>query len=289
MAAEALLLPGENLLLYGKTNAGKTEQLARLIEAMATPERPARVYTAKEPSTLTRLRPLEAKKLVEIERHPASADAFVWIDNAVQGRIFRDGKYVDGTPEKYSLIAFESLSGMAELVLNALGIQAANGFNVGGEPAPGLKIQAEGQVITIPSGSRSHYLVAQKWLLQKIWDTQLLPTPVVMTAHEDVVPLTKKAPDGEKSIEHAAALGISGIIGPLTAGSALTASLPKNIVFTFRLVTVVAESSNKHVMFTGNHKDGSLEGIANARCAVDVKQEPTDVVAMLRTIRGKLK
>lgn len=286
-----LLEPGENLLLYGSTNSGKTTQVRKIIEIMATKEKPALVYATREPSTLTILKPLEAKGLCRIIYYHPMHDPFIWIDNATQGRVpSEDGKSwsaVDLT--KYCLVVYDSLSGQGDLVLNGLGRQAAEGYNVGGEPAPGLKIKAAGQEIVVPSGSRSHYLVAQRWLLGMVWQAQLLPVPQVWTAHEDVVGLEKKAPDGEKSIEIAAALGIRGVVGPMVAGSALTANLPKYFVYTFRLVTQTAETSNKHIMFTGNHKDGSLQGIANARCDVALRQEPTDVVKMLQEIRAKLK
>lgn len=287
---EQLLLPGENLLDYGPTNAGKTTQLRKLIEAMATKERPARAYIFREPSTRSILTPLELKGLCELEVfNPLVHDPIIWIDNATQGRVWKEGEWRDGDPARLSLVAFDSLSGCGDGVLNHLGVQAANGYNVGGEPAPGLKIKAQGAEIMVPSGSRSHYLVAQRWLLGKVWDAQNLPCPQVWNAHEDVVPLDKKHADGEKTIEIAATLGIRGVIGPMVAGSALTSSLPKYFVFTFRMTTIPADASNKHVMFTGNHKDGSLMGIANARCDVEVRQEPTDVVVMLRKIREKLK
>lgn len=288
MPTPDLLLPGENLLLFGPTNAGKTNQLRKLIEEMATKERPARVYIFREPSSVTVLKPLVDRGICELEQFHPSHDPFIYIDNAVQGRVWRDGKWIDGEPHKYSLIANESLSGQGDLVLNALGRQAADGFNVGGEPAPGLKIKAGGQEIVVPSGSRSHYLVAQRWLLQKVWDAQLLPCPVVFTAHEDVVGLEKKSPDGEKSVEFSAALGIRGVIGPMVAGSALTGGLPKYFVFTFRLTTSPSETGNKKIMFTGNHKDGVLMGIANSRCDIPVRYEPSDVVAALKAIRAKL-
>lgn len=283
-----LLEPGENLLMYGGTNAGKTTQLRKIIEAMATKEKPFRVHVTREPSALTILTPLVKKGICEIEYYHPLHDPFVWISKSVAGEVWREGKWVNGQPENLAGAAFDSLSGQGDLVLNALGEQAAKGFNVGGEPAPGLKIQAGGTEMMVPSGSRSHYLVAQRWLLGQVWAAQLLPCPQIWTAHEDVVGLDKKAPDGERSVEFAAGLGIRGIIGPMVAGSALTGNLPKYFVYTFRLTTQVAEGSNKHVMFTGNHKDGTLEGKANARCDIPVKIEPTDVVKTLLDIRKKL-
>lgn len=286
---ELLLEPGESLLLYGGTNAGKSTQLRALIKAIATKERKARVYVTDKGGTRSILKPLEDAGICELEYFEPPMDPFIWIDNAAQGKLWRDGRWQDGKPADLALIGYEALSGCGDLVLNALGVQAAAGHNVGGEPAPGLKIEASGQSIMVPSGSRTHYLVAQRWLLEKVWQSQLLPCPVVWTSHEDIVPLDKKHADGEKTVEIASALGIRGVIGPMVAGSALTANLPKYFVFTFRLVVVPADASNKHIMFTGRHKDGSLEGLANARCEVPVRQDPTDVVKMLQLIRQKLK
>jgi hypothetical protein len=290
MSSLELLLPGESLLLYGGTNAGKTTQLRKLIEAQATPERKARVNVTDRGGTTSILQPLVAKGICELEIYDETThDALIWIDRVCQGQIWREGKWIDGECERLSLWATESLSGCGDLTLNALGVQAANGFNVGGEPAPALKIQAQGQTLLVPSGSRTHYLVAQRLLLAKVWQSQNLPCAQVWTSHEDIVPLDKKHADGERTVEIAASLGIKGIIGPMVAGSALTSNLPKYFVFTFRLAVIPADTSNKHVLFTGRHKDGSLEGLANARCEVPVMQNPTDVVAMLKKIRENLK
>lgn len=284
---ENLLRAGENLLIYGATNAGKTTQLRRLIEAMATKEKPARVYVTDRGGTVSILQPLVDRGICQLEVYRDS-DRFMWIDNAVQGRIYREGRWVDGEPQKLCLIAFESLSGCGDLVVNALGQQAAAGFNVGGEPAPSLKVQADGQSIQIPSNSGTHYFVAQRWLLEKVWQSQLLPVPVVWTAHEEVVSLEKKDRQGNRELETAASLGIKGVIGPQVCGQALTKDLPKYFVFTFRMVKVPAEQINKTVLFTGRHKDGPLEGLANARCEIELKQEPADVVKILQKIRAKL-
>lgn len=286
-----ILYPGENLLLYGKTGSGKTTQLVELIKRMATKEKPARIYLTDGGSAVA-YKPLVAKGICQLEIYRDPLDRFIWIDNAVQGNVLREGKYVDGDPSNLSLIGFESLSGQGDLVLNALGQQAAAGQNVGGEPAPALKIMAEGKQITIPSGSRTHYLVAQRWLLEKVWQSFALPCPTVWTAHEDIATLDKKHPDGDKTLETSAGLGIRGIIGPMIAGSALTKELPKYFIFTFRLSTRVTEVAKKHIMFTGHHKDGQLEGLANSRTPLNSKVgliiEPTDVAATLLQIQKEL-
>lgn len=288
MAIE-LLLPGENCMLYGPTGGGKTTQLRKLIEAMATKDRPARVYAAREPSTLTILSPCVRAGICQIVYHNPQQDPFMWIDNAMQGMLPGDGEnWVQGEPQNLSLIVFEGASSMSDLAMAGLGKQAAEGNNVGGEPAPALKIQSGGKTLMVESNSRSHYLVAQKFMLKRVWVAQTLPCPQVWTAHEDIVGLDKKTNDGTQR-EIAASLGIRGVIGPQLAGSALTAGLPKYFVFTFRLTAIPAEQSKKHVLYTGRHKDGDLEGIANARVDLPVRYEPADIVKVLTEIRGKLK
>lgn len=284
-----LLEAGESVLLYGGTNAGKTTCLRKLIEAMATKERPALVNVTDKGGTVSILKPLVDKGICKLNIYHPKVNSFIWIENICNGKFFDGEKWVSAECEKLSLWATESLSGCGDLTLNSLGAQAAAGFNVGGEPAPALKIQTPEQTLAVNGSSRSHYLVAQRWLLEKVWNSQLLPCPQVWTSHEDIVMLDRKQADGERVIEIAGSLGIKGVIGPMVAGSALTANLPKYFVFTFRLAVLPADASNKHLLFTGRHKDGSLEGLANARCDVNVKYEPADLVRVLQDIRMKLK
>jgi energy-coupling factor transporter ATP-binding protein EcfA2 len=282
--------PADNLLLYGMTGSGKSTQLAELIKAMATVECPGRVYLTDR-GGVSIYKPLAVKGLCQIEAYDGVSDRFIWIDNAVQGKVFREGKWITTDLKKICLIGYDSLSGSGGLVLNALGHQAAAGNNVGGEPAPGLKIQAEGQTIMVPSGSRTHYLVGQRYIQEKIWQSQGLDCPVVWTAHEDIVPLDKKSADGEKTVETAAGLGIRGIIGPMVVGSALTRELPKDFVYTFRLSQTVTETTKTHVMYTGRHKEGQLEGLANSRTALGSKlalKVETNLVSVLTQIRKEL-
>ena len=158
-----LLNPTDNLLLYGLTGSGKTTQLVELIKAeMKSCGKKALVYVTDGggSSALT--------DVADIELFRFGADPFVWIDGAVQGKRFSQGKWLATDLSKYCLVAMESLSGMGDVVMNGLGRQAADGKNIGGEPAPALQIHAEGQIIKVASGSRSHYLVAQKHLLEKV-------------------------------------------------------------------------------------------------------------------------
>lgn len=287
--------PADNVLLYGITGTGKSTQVAEVIKKMATTEMPALVH-ASDRGGIGPYKPLVAKGLCVLNVYDGQSDRFIWLDNVVRARVsVRDEKgklsWKQLDPKQLSLVAIDSLSGTGGLILNALGQQAAVGQNVGGEPAPGLKIQAEGATVTVPSSSRTHYLVTQRFVLEKVWQSQQLECPVIWTAHEDIDSLDKKMADGTREAEMSAGLGIRGIIGPMVAGSALTKKLPEDFVYTFRLTTVVTETTKKHIMYTGRHKDGQLEGLANSRTAIGSKVAlkcDTDVPGVLEQIKKEL-
>lgn len=267
-----LLSNQDNLLLYGLTGSGKTSQLAELIKVMAKESnKPALVYLTDWGGS----GPLDALAeagLVEQERFSFTSDPFVFINNAVTMK----GK----DPSKYCLIAIESLSGMGDLALNALGRQAANGFGGDAQKAPALTIQSEGQVIKVASNSPTHYGMAQRHLLEKVWQSQLLPLPVIWTAHEDV-----GDPDNI-----GAQVGVKGIIGPMIAGHALTTGLPKYFVYTFRLAVSVTAAGKQHVLYTERHKDGLYEALANNRAPLNTtikvpgKVQPANLVQVLQRL-----
>lgn len=285
---EILLYAGESLLLYSATGGGKTTQLRKLIEAICTPERKARVYVVDQGGTETILRPCVAAGICELEVYDQS-DQFLWVDNACQGRIWREGKWIDGKPQELGLWAMEGIGACATLLLGALGQQAADGFNVGGEPAPTLRVQKEGQDVRIGANSGTHYGVAQSIINNALRNSMKLPCPIVWTTQEEIVALERKKRDGSTDIESASSIGIKGVIGPAGPGQAMTLRYPEKFVFTFRLSKIPNDAGNRTVLYTGRHKDGMLEGLANARCDVPVKMEPADVVGTLRAIRQKLK
>ena len=276
-----LLNQNDNLLLYGLTGSGKTSQLAELIKAeYAESNKPALCYLTDWGGKAPLVALANAGK-AELEIYNFTSDPFVFIDAAVQGKRFVGGKWVTDDLAKYCLSSNESLSGMGDLALNALGRQAANGFGGDAQKAPALTIQSEGQVIKVASNSPTHYGMAQRHLLEKVWQSQLLPLPVVWTAHEDV--------GDADSI--GAQVGVKGIIGPMIAGHALTTGLPKYFVYTFRLAVSVTAAGKQHILYTERHKDGLYEALANNRAplgtkiVVPGKVQPANLVQVLQRIQ----
>jgi len=287
----SLLQPFENLLLYGLTGAGKTAQLLEMIKAMtAATDKKALAYVS-DWGSLASLKLHAAGGQLELEEYKYPTDPFVWIDGACTGRRLVNGKWLPGKPGEYCLIAMESLTGMGDLVTNALGHQVAEGKQVGGNAmaAPKLAIQADGYVINVAANSPTHYHMAQKYLLEKVWQSQTLGVPVVWTAHEDVAMPLKRDDQGNLRPEVAVDVGVQGMIGPLVAGHALTMHLAKYFVYTFRLKQEVKPSGTQHVLLTARHKDGLYEGLANNRAPLGVRVPervvPADVVQVLQAIQ----
>ena len=287
-----LLQPFDNLLLYGLTNAGKTTQLIELIKYVAKETSKPALVNVTDWGSLATLKTCAASTpgLLEIEQYVYPTDPFVWIDAVCLGKRSVNGKWVAYDPTKYCLIAMESLTGMGDLTLNALGHQVAEGKQVGGQAmaAPKLAIQASGYVINIAANSPTHYGMAQKYLLERVWQSQSLGVPVLWTAHEDVAMPSKRDDQGNLRPEVAVDLGVQGMIGPLVAGHALTMHLAKYFVYTFRLKEEVKPSGSVHTLWTTRHKDGLYEGLANNRAplrsTVPAKVTPANVVQVLQAL-----
>jgi len=287
-----LLDPHDNLLLYGLTHSGKTTQIAEIIKVMAAESgKPALVYVTDWGSC----QPLYALRdagMVELEEHQYGTDPFVWIDSAVQGLRLVNEHWAKTDLTRYCLSAMESLTGLGELVLHALGHQVGAGMGSDAMKAPRLTIQAQGYQVTIAANSPTHYNMTQKYLLEKVWQSQGLPFPVIWTAHEDVAVPEKRDDQGNIRAEVAVAPGVRGMIGPLVAGHALTMHLGKYFVLTLRLKQEVSAHGVKHVLHTTRHKDGFYEGLAANRAPLGTKItvpsifEPANVVQFLQVLQA---
>jgi len=273
------------VLLFGLTGSGKTTQLAELIKYLTKTTGKKALVNSIDRGGIGLL-----ESLAEVEHYQYPSDPFVWIDNVCQGRRLVNGKWVTIDPKAYCLLAMESLTGMGDMVLNALGHQVADGKNLGGAAmsAPKLAIQADGYQINVPSNSPTHYGMAQKHLMEKIWQSQSLGVPVLWTAHEDIAVPAKRDDQGNLRPEVAVALGVQGMIGPLVAGHALTMHLAKYFVYCFRLQQQVTPGGSTHTLYGTRHKDGLYEGIANNRAplksTVPAKQQPADLVSYLQLL-----
>lgn len=287
-----LLGPTDNLLLYSLTGGGKTTQLAELIKAETHASQKKALVYVTDWGGMGPIIDLANKNIVELERYQYPSDPHIFTDSACQGKRFVNGKWVAVKKDDYCLFAMESLTGMGDLVINALGHQVAEGRNVGGDAmkAPRLAIQAEGYVINIAANSPVHYGMAQKYLLEKVWQSQALGVPVVWTAHEDVAMPSKRDDQGNLRPEVAVDPGIQGMIGPLVAGHALTMHLAKYFVYCFRLKLEVKPTGNQHVLLTTRHRDGLYEGLANNRAPLGAKVPdkvvPADVVGFLKQLQA---
>ena len=286
-----LLFPGDSLLLYGLYEAGKTTQLIELIkhEFKATGKK-ALLYGCDTGSLQSLERELVQPGLADLERYRFPDDPHIFVDSAATGRRRVNGKWTQTDLSQYCLVANESLTGLGDLVVGAIGKQVAEGRNVGGDAmkAPKLAIQAEGYVINIAANSPTHYNMAQKFLLEKVLQSQALPIPVVWTAHEDVAIPAKRDDSGNLRPEVAVDIGVQGMIGPLIAGHALTMHLGKYFVYMFRIKSEIKPNGIVRVLLSTRHKDGLYEGLGANRAplgsVVPGRMEPADIVKLLTLV-----
>ena len=287
-----LLNAGDSLLLYGLYESGKTTQLIELIKALHTETgKKALGYGCDTGSIRSLQEQAEAPGFADLEVYTFKDDPHLFVDSAVQGKRRQGGKWVQADLSQYSLVFIESLTGLGDLVVGSIGKQVADGRNVGGDAmkAPRLAIQADGYVINIASNSPTHYGMAQKFLLEKVLQSQSLPVPVVWTAHEDVAVPNKRDEQGNFRPEVAVDVGVQGMIGPLIAGHALTMHLGKYFVYMFRIKQEVKPTGVSRVLLSTRHKDGLYEGLGANRAplgsSVPRRLEPADVVKLLTLIQ----
>ena len=287
-----LLNAGDSLLLYGLYNSGKTTQLIELIKALHKDTgKKALGYGCDTGSIRSLQEQLVVPGLCDLEVYTYRDDPHLFVDSAVQGKRRVNGKWTQADVTQYSLVFVESLTGLGDLVLASIGTQVAEGRNVGGDAmrAPKLAIQADGYVINIAANSPTHYGMAQKFLLEKVLQSQSLPVPVVWTAHEDVAIPAKRDDAGNLRPEVAVDIGVQGMIGPLVAGHALTMHLGKYFVYMFRLKEEVKVTGTERILLSNRHKDGLYEGLGANRAPlganVPTRMAPADVVKLLTLIQ----
>lgn len=289
----ALLNAGDSLLLYGLYNTGKTTQLIALVKALqAETGKKALGYGCDMGSVRSLQEQLVDTGLADLEVYRHGDDPHLFVDSAVQGKRRVGGKWTSTDLHQYCVVFHESLTGLGDLVLASIGHQVAEGRNVGGDAmkAPKLAIQADGYVINIAANSPTHYGMAQKFLLEKVLQSQALPLPVVWTAHEDIAIPAKRDDQGNLRPEVAVDIGVQGMIGPLVCGHALTMGIGKQFVYMCRLKCEVKPGGVEHILLSDRHKDGLYEGLGANRSPlgsqVPSRMAPADVVKLLRLVQA---
>ena len=273
------------ILMYGRTNSGKTAQIGELAEyVFKTTGKKTRLYTADRGGTIT-IAPHISLGLVEAVEM-GSQDPWIFLNKAVRGYVKDEkGKWVPGNNANIGLFAFESLRSFAESLMASMAEKAGQNVNIGGGSNVSFSINADGESLKISGSNMAHFGVAQSRITEEVWQSQRLDAPYILWT------------SSVSKDEDTTAAG--KILGPDVIGKALTAEVPRWFNLTFRLDVIPAQQGKpeRHLLYLGNHVDagaGNASGLGNTRLPLDAPKlekniiEPASLVAALQLIdRGR--
>lgn len=273
-----------SILLYGRTNSGKTAQLGLLAEHIfKTTGKRTRLYTGDRGGTRTIVPHIKLGIVESIEM--GATNPYLFLNKAVRGFVKDDkGKWVPGSLENVGLIAYEGLRSFAESLMQDMAAQAAKGINIGGGQNVAFTIQAEGETLKVGGGNQTHYRMAQDRMTEEVWESQKLDVPWLLWT------------SSVSKDEDTTAAG--KILGPDVIGKALTAETPRWFTYTFRLDVLPARGSEaeRHILYLGNHVDagsGGAAGLGNIRLPLDAPKldknfiEPANLIDAIKQIDSR--
>lgn len=257
------------ILLYGRTNSGKTAQIGQLAEhVFATTGKLTRLYTADRGGTAT-IKPYIELGLIEaIEM--GEQDPWIFLNNAVRGKV-KDGqgKWQPGKNDNIGLFAFESMRAFAESLMQSMALKAGQGVNIGGGANISFAVSGDDQTLKVSGSNMAHYGIAQQRLTDEIWESQKLPANFILwtssvSKDEDTTSAGK-------------------VLGPDVIGKALTAETPRWFDLTLRIDVLPAANGKpeRHLLYLGTHVDvnaGNTAGLGNIRMPLDAPALPQTVI-----------
>jgi hypothetical protein len=271
------------ILLYGRTNSGKTAQIGELAEYVKkTEKKNTRLYTADKGGTDT-IRPYIDLGIIEpVEM--GTTDPWIFLNKAVRGYV-RDssGKWVPGKNDNIGMFAFESLRAIAEALMTNMAQKAAQNINIGGGANISFTVTGDGESLKISGSNMAMFGIAQNRITEEVWESQKLSAPFILWT------------SSVSKDEDTTAAG--KILGPDVIGKALTAEVPRwfNLVFRIDVLPAQAGKPERHVLYLGNHVDvgaGNAAGLGNTRLPLDAPApaqnliEPASIVKALQMIEG---
>lgn len=273
----------KTILLYGRTNAGKTAQVGELAEhVFKTEGKRTRLYTADRGGTDT-ISPYIDIGLIDVVSMGAT-DPFIFLNKAVRGFV-RDanGKWVPGKNDEVGLFAFEGLRSFAEALMLNMAQKAAQNVNIGGGSNISFNVQGDGENLKVSGSNMAHFGVAQSRITEEVWASHALPSTYVLWTSS-----VSKDDDVNSA---------GKVLGPDVIGKALTTEVPRWFNYTFRIDVLPAQGNQpeRHIIYLGTHVDvgaGGAAGLGNIRLPLDspgiakIAIEPASIVKALETIEG---
>jgi hypothetical protein len=269
------------ILLYGRTNSGKTAQIGVLAEYVKKlTGLNTRLATADKGGTRT-VKPYIDEGIIEPVAM-GNTDPWIFLNKVTHGYV-RDaqGKWILGDNSKVGMFAFESFRSFAEELKSSMAVKAGQGINIGGGANISFKVSGDGETLTVGGGNQAHYMMAQDRITEEVWASLKLDAPFIMWT------------SSVSKDEDTTAAG--KILGPDVIGKALTAETPRWFDLTFRIDVIAAQQGKpeRHILYLGNHIDmsaGNAAGLGNTRMPLDAPAlkentiEPANIVKAIELI-----
>jgi len=256
------------ILLYARTRGGKTTLIGELAEHLyKTTGKKSRLYTCDN-GGYGPLQPyidLGVIEVVEIQ----DSDPWVYSDKAARGFV-RDanGKWVASDLSQLGLVAYESMTSLADRFMENLAERSANGESFGGAANVSFRAQDGDELLKIGGSNMAHYNIVQTRITSDVWKSQRLPVPNILWT-------ASVSRDDDST-------GAGKVLGPEVVGKRLTGEVPKWFQYTFRLECQPAQGvkPEKHTIFLGNSQDlqaGNATSLGNTRVPLDAAPLPTSI------------
>lgn len=269
------------VLLYGRTNAGKTAQLAELAGHIKKTEgKITRLYTSDR-GGLDTIQPFINLGIIEAVEM-GDSDPWIWLNRSVRGMV-RDsnGRWIPGKNDAVGMFAFEGMTSIADALMADMVVKAAQGVNIGGGANISFTVQGDGESLKVSGSNMAHFMSAQSRIKEEVWMSQRLPASYILWTAG-----ASKDEDPEAS---------GKVVGPAVVGKALTAEVPRWFSLTFRIDCLPAQGGKpeRHILYLGNHTDmnaGNATGLGNIRMPLDAPSitqntiEPASLVKAIELI-----
>ena len=268
------------ILLYGRSNAGKTAQVGVLAEwVYKTTGKKTRLYTADK-GGLDVIAPHAQLGIIDVVEI-LDTNAFIFLDKAVNGAVRNsEGKWVQDAERNAEIgcYAFESLRGIAEELMLEMARAGINGTNIGGGSNVSFTMKGDDETLKIGGNNMAHFGVAQATMTEKVWTSFKLNAPFIIWTSS-----VSKDDDSNAG---------GKVLGPDVIGKALTAEVPRWFNYTYRIDGQPAAQGKpeRHILYMGSHVDvsaGNAAAVGNIRRPIDAPPltvltiEPADIVKAL--------
>lgn len=257
----------QTILLYGRTNAGKTALIGEYAEhVFLTTGKRTRLYNIDRGGPDT-IQPYIDLGIIEfIDR--GDDNPFLFLERATKGYVREAGKWVKHTPDDIGMYAFESIRSFAEELKKDMELQVRSGKSIGGGSNINFTVGTGTDAIKVTGGNMTMYGVAQDRVVENMWDSHKLPADTIIwtstvSKDDDVV--------------------AGKVVGPDVIGKALAGEVPRWFNYTFRVDVQPAQmgQDEKHILYLGTHTDigaGGASAQGNIRRPLDAAKLETTVI-----------